>query len=652
MKQLLLFPLFLLAMLISLPLSAQLQVADIFTDHMVLQREREMVFWGWTKPKEKVSIRLGALEKSAKADVAGRWELRLPAQAAGGPFEVIISSKSGILQLEDVWIGEVWICSGQSNMEWPLSAVQNAEAEVAAANYPMIRMFNVANNIQLAPVDRLAAGSSWKACTPDVASSFSAVAYFMARKLQQELGIAIGLIGSNWGGTIVETWISAESIKQDPDFKNFSTSNLRDQILATETAAQTALNAFYDQFPDEGPDMRENEGIWSGENYATTNWKSLELPGLWEGKGLINVDGVVWFRKEFQLSPAEAAAGGTLSLGAIDDEDITWINGVQVGATQRYDAPRNYEVPPAVLKAGRNVIAVRVNDTGGGGGFSADLGTLMFRTASQSISLDGFWAYRPGPRQASGQLSAIRPNDAPTLLYNGMIHPLVPFGIGGVIWYQGESNAGRAYQYRRLFPLLIEDWRRIWGYEFPFLWVQLANFTAAMPMPGESDWAELREAQSMTLSLPNTAQAVTIDIGVANDIHPRNKQDVGLRLALAALHTAYGQSITYSGPTYQSMKIADDRIILSFEHVGGGLMAKDRYGYLKGFAIAGADKQWHWAQAEILGNTISVFSPQVPRPVAVRYAWAKNPDDANLFNQEGLPASPFRTDDWKGITEK
>ncbi len=336
-------------------------------------------------------------------------------------------------------------------------------------------------------------------------------------------------------------------------------------------------------------------------------------------------------------------------LGPIDDNDITYLNGQEIGRYNGYNTPRVYDVSKGALRKGKNVIAVRVEDTGGGGGLWGKAALYQFKMGGMSVPLSGKWKYRVSPQGVALNL-ALGPNDQPTLLYNGMIAPLLPYGIKGAIWYQGESNAGRAEAYQKLFPAMIENWREDWGYEFPFFWVQLANFKAAKEQPEDSDWAELREAQSMTLSLPKTGEAVIIDIGEAGDIHPRNKQDVGLRLALSALHVAYEQDIVHSGPRFKKANFRSGKATLQFDNIGSGLMARDRYGYLKGFAIAGEDRHWHWAQAYIDGDEVVVSSPNVPNPVAVRYAWADNPDDANLYNAEGLPASPFRTDDWPMIT--
>ena len=389
---------------------------------------------------------------------------------------------------------------------------------------------------------------------------------------------------------------------------------------------------------------------WAGAELDYSQWQDMELPGLWEGKGLPNIDGEIWFRKIFTLTAEQASQKAYVSLGTIDDSDETWVNGRKIGATSQYNEMRKYDIPAGVLMKGPNVIAIKVVDTGGGGGIYGDPEELYIQVGETRIPLTGVWKYRPSSIQVQ---AALQPNRYATLLYNAMIHPLIPYAFQGAIWYQGESNAGRAYQYRTLFSAMIQDWRQKWGQgDFPFLFVQLANFRQPVDQPAESDWAELREAQAMALQLPATGMASAIDIGEADDIHPRNKQDVGLRLALNALKDTYGQSdLIASGPTYEGMEVQGKHVSLSFSQVGEGLEVRDKYGYINGFAVAGADKRFHWARAVLTGkNTIQVYADGVDKPVAVRYGWADNPDDLNLYNSVGLPTNPFRTDDWKGIT--
>jgi sialate O-acetylesterase len=395
--------------------------------------------------------------------------------------------------------------------------------------------------------------------------------------------------------------------------------------------------------PETDQGIVNGEPVWNAIDLQDGNWKSLIVPRYWEEQGYANIDGIGWYRKEVVLTEEQTKSNVTLHLGKVDDSDITWINGIEVGKTEGlYDKDRIYTIDSEILRPGKNMIVVRVNDTGGNGGIWGDPEEQFMAIGGEKVDISGDWKFRI----AKATLSAVNigPNSYPTLLYNAMIHPLVPYAFQGVIWYQGESNAGRAKQYQRIFPALINDWRAHWNQgEFPFLWVSLANYMQPKEVPGESGWAELREAQSMTLSLPKTGMALAIDIGEANDIHPRNKQDVGYRLSLDALKVAYNKDVVYSGPVFKSVEWQGNKAIVTFDHVADGLVAHDRYGYVKGFTLAGADQTFHWAKARIIGkNQVEVSADQVANPVALRYGWADNPDDVNLYNSAGLPTDPFR----------
>lgn len=490
---------------------ADVRLARIFSEHMVLQRGKPVPIWGFAEPGEKVTMEFRGQKVSTVADRTGVWRVVLSPMSAGGPFRMTVRGNNTV-ELSDVLVGEVWVCSGQSNMEWPLFLARDGEREVASANHPRIRLFMVPKSVADVPQSDLN-GGQWAVCSPETARNFSAVGYFFARELHHQLGVPVGMIQSAWGGTPAESWTSLATLESNPV--------LRPILANWERAVQ--------DYPQALRRFRQQMAQWE-ENAA--------------------------------LARAEG----------------------------RPEPPRpNRPTPP-----------------------------------------------RNNPWKPAG-------------LFNAMIAPIVPYAIQGVIWYQGESNAGRAYEYRTLFPAMIRDWRRVWGQgDFPFLFVQLANFLPVRPEPGESAWAELREAQTMTLALPKTGMAVAIDIGEADDIHPRNKQDVGERLALNALAIAYGKKIVYSGPIYTRMRREGNAIRLYFKHVDGGLTTPNGEP-LKGFAIAGPDRKCVWAEARIDGDTVVVSSPQVTEPVAVRYAWADNPL-CNLYNRAGLPASPFRTDDWLGVT--
>jgi len=619
------------------------KMPQIFSDNMVLQREVPVNIWGTADAGERVRVSFQNQAKTVRADRDGRWMVTLDPLSHGGPFTMTIAGKNTITY-NNILVGDVWLGSGQSNMEWPVIRSANPEEEIKMANHPNIRIFTVPRRMSTRPLDNLA-GGEWLVCTPENIPNFSAVAYYFGRHLHYGLDVPIGLINSSWGGTVAETWISREAILTHNDFRETVNRGLE---LDFEKVQGEALRKREEWALGMERDDLGNQQNWQDPAFDDSGWDRMILPGLWEATKLPDLDGKVWFRKEITLTRQQAQQNMVLNLGPIDDSDFTYVNGQLAGKTiDRYSDERNYEVPSGLLKEGRNVIAVRVIDTGGGGGLWGDPGQLFFNAGTGKISLAGEWRYNIGVRSTAPPQAASGPNIFPSLLFNGMIKGLLPFNIRGVIWYQGESNTGRHKQYQTLFPLLINDWRKQWNNpDMPFLWVQLANYMKPTHLPGDSDWARLREAQTMTLSLPKTGQAVAIDIGEADDIHPRNKQDVGKRLALAALKVSYAKDIVYSGPVYKSMKVDGSTIRIEFDHIGGGLKAIDKYGYLKGFAIAGDDRVFRWAKARLDGNQVIVYNADVRNPVAVRYAWGNNPDDANLYNAEGLPANPFRTDNW------
>lgn len=619
-------------------------VHPLFTDHMVLPRAVPAPVWGWTEPGREVRVSLAGQTAAATADATGRWQVKLGPLAAGGPHTLRIEGPQTIV-VQDVLVGDVWVCSGQSNMEWGLWGVNNSPQEIAAADHPQLRLFTVPKRVATRPEELVS--SQWQVCSPQTVAGFSAVGYFFGRDLQKALEVPIGLIHTSWGGTVAEAWTSAEALETMDDFRP-AVAQFRQLAAALERGTDQYEEQLARWWRENDPGSAQGLG-WAEPALEAADWKPMNLPAGWEQAGLPDFDGVVWFRTQFDLPASAAGQDGTLSLGAIDDIDTTWVNGVQVGSMSVWNQPRVYKVPGRALRAGRNVVAIRVLDTGGGGGLVGQADQLQFAPAAGGppIPLAGAWRYKVGVPLAQTKPTPQRLDNNPnvtTVLYNGMIAPLVPYAVKGAIWYQGESNAGRALQYRQLLPTMIRDWRTRFGVgEFPFLVVQLANFMAVQQQPVEPGWAELREAQLLTaLHDPHCGLAVAIDIGEANDIHPKNKQDVGARLALAARGIAYGQPIEYSGPVFKSMEVAGGKARLRFEHLGGGLIAKGG-GPLKGFAVAGADKRFVFAEATIDGETVVVSSPEVAQPVAVRYGWANNPV-VNLYNQAGLPASPFRTD--------
>ncbi len=626
---------------------ATVRLPHIINNNMVLQRNVKIPIWGWANKGEKIKIAFAGKKYSTVGNENGKWLLYMDPMSEGGPYELSIVATNKIV-LKNILIGEVWVCSGQSNMEWPVSSVNHAEEEIATANFPNIRLYSVPKKISALPKEDTESGE-WQICSPASIPGFSAVGYFFGRNLHLNLNVPIGLINSSWGGTILETWASMEAVSAIPDFQE-ALSDLRKADLSAMEVNLEKQMIDWNKKIESNDFGRTNK--WEDNDLDDTGWKSMKLPQTWETDGL-NMDGVVWFRKEITLDSAEVKGGISINLGPIDDSDQSYCNGKKIGETENlYSKKRVYRADAEVLKTGRNVIAVRVIDTGGGGGIWGDSADLNYVSVKGKTSLAGSWKYAIGIDPGPNPNSQVGPNAYPTLLFNGMIKPLIPYAIQGAIWYQGESNASRATQYQIIFPMLINDWRKQWeNPDLSFLFVQLANYMPAKSEPGNSEWAELRDAQLKTLSVNKTGMAVIIDRGEASDIHPRNKQDVGYRLSLAARKVTYNQDLVYSGPSYESYSIDGNKIILKFRNIGSGLVANEKYGYLKGFSIAGEDKKFVWAKALIDGDKVIVWSDDVSNPLSVRYAWADNPDDANFYNKEGLPASPFRTDDWEGITK-
>ncbi len=630
--------------------ASYIELPVIFSDHMVLQRDQNIKIWGKATPDEKVRVTFNQQKAEIIAEEDSSWQVTLAPEPAGGPFELTISGENTIT-LSDILVGEVWLASGQSNMEWPLQATNNAEAEIAAANDDQLRLFTVRKSVAGSP-QTVIPSDGWALTNPDNIASFSAVAFFFGRTLRQSLDVPVGLIHSSWGGTPAEAWTSATSLIEHPDYTEaVETIQANPSAYDLMMSMENWLKAIQEN--DQG--FTGDTPAWAAADFDDSNWSTMSLPGLWEEDALPDYDGSVWFRRTISLPDGWQDKDLTLKLAMVDDLDQTWVNGDLVGTTDQYNAPREYTVPASTLKAGDNVIVIRVLDTGGGGGIWGEAEDMTLGPADGSMRampLAGDWKYREAidfnaakiPPRPGGQ------QNSPTVLYNAMIHPLLPYTIKGAIWYQGESNASRAHQYQSLFPMMIEDWREKWGYTLDFHFVQLANFTALQQNPSEAqDWPELREAQTMALDLPNTGMAVTIDIGEADDIHPRNKQDVGYRLAQSALKVSYGQEIMPAGPLYKDFSVDGNEIRITFENADNGLKTSDG-GPVKGFAIAGEDQQFQWADTRIEGSQVIVSNPRVPYPVAVRYGWANNPI-VNLYNTEDLPASPFRTDNWPGVTE-
>lgn len=635
----------LLGLLICTSIQAQLRLPRLIGSGMVIQRGTEMDIWGWATPDAPVSVDFKDEVYLTRADENGRWKVSLRPMQAGGPFPMKVKSGEEAIMVESVLIGDVWVCSGQSNMELTMQRTSPVYPnEIANAANPNIRQFEVPDRYDFKAPQVDLTGGSWVAATPESVLKFTAVGYFFADSLYKKYGVPIGIINASMGGSPAEAWMSEAALKAFPNHYD-ELQKFKDDALirSIEANDQSRSNAWYAESLQKDLGFKSTP-TWHSPELDDSAWPTMEIPGYWADEPMGKVNGVMWFRKDIEVPESMAGQKVKLEMGRIVDADSVFVNGVYAGHTTYQYPPRRYEVPAGVLKAGKNTVVVRIINSGGRGGFVPDK-PYELSLGGKKVSLTGTWKYNLG--------AEMEPLAGPTFirwkpggLYNSMIAPLHRYPIKGVAWYQGESNADNPQEYASLLPAMISNWRSGWGQgDFPFLIVQLANYMEAKEQPAPSNWAMLRESQLKTLDVPNTALAVIIDLGDWNDIHPLNKKDVGQRLALAAQKLAYGEALVYSGPLFEEMKIKGNKAVLSFRHVGGGLMAKG--GALGGFAICGQDGRFVWATAQIKGDEIIVSSSSVKKPVAVRYGWADNPNQANLYNQEGLPASPFRTDDWK-----
>jgi sialate O-acetylesterase len=629
----------------------RLRMPRIFSSHMVLQRDKSIPLWGKGKPGERITVELGGNRQNVRIDQTGNWRLDLPPLPAGGPHQLEISGYQN-LSYEDVLMGDVWLASGQSNMQWSLEwEVDNYEEEIAAADHPNLRLFTVPREVAYTPQTDIS-GGEWMRSSPENVGSFSAVAYFFGRDLLKELNVPIGIIHSSWGGTPAEAWTSGEMLTTLPDFRSAVLERQSDpeyiQHLIPDNQRKQKLQDSVRTHAAEGVKQKVHQL-----KYEDSQWENINLPNDLSETEYKNYDGFLWYRKQVELPADFAKQPLTVSIGQMVHEGDVYFNGTKIGEGDNSQKVYNFDVPAKLVRKGANLVAVRVMNRWGNGGLTGPAESMFIRKKGDvdgsGIDLAGNW--KISTKIEPEYPAVIGFQNQPATLYNAMIAPLVPYGLTGFIWYQGESNAGRAYQYRSLFPAMIEDWRVRFrqGY-LPFLYVQLANFMQRQNEPADDAWAELREAQAMTLAYPRTGMAVAIDIGDSMDIHPRNKQDVGKRLALAARKIAYGEDVAFSGPVYASDEVNGGKFLIRFDHTGKGLKTSDGNSPV-GFTIAGEDQKFHFARARIVDeNTVEVWSEKVKDPVAVRYAWESNPP-VNLYNEAGLPAVPFRTDQWKGITQ-
>lgn len=643
----------------------------VYSDHMVLQRDREIRISGTAEPGGEVSIEFAGEKRTATAGADGVWRALFPAMKAGGPHSMTVSGKNAALKLEDILIGEVWVCSGQSNMAFTTRSARNAEAELAgAANQPKLRLLSVNRRISAGKIAPDVETMGWELCTPRSAAGFSAIGYFFGRDLARDLDIPVGMINSTWGGTPIESWISAAGYA-DADLDDLAdrAAGLPKtgyaEVLKTRGKALVEWEKKF--FGDHADAVRAAAGWAKDPLPEPEKWKTVTVPANLSSYG-IDRNGVFWLRKTVNIPEELAGKDLDLSLSTIDDCDEVFFNGEKVGATgidtpQYWSVLRHYPVPGRLVRAGANTVAVRVIDHAFDGGIGGNARNLYLGTGTTRIPLAGDdWKMRPEfLLEKDFPVRPGAPTDPalyhPASLYNAMIAGLQRFPVRGILWYQGEGNTGNAKLYARTFPALIESWRKEWNDPGQiFIFAQLSSLEANAPrhqplpadfyeklQPRESNWAALRESQSSVLRLLNTGMAVTTDVGDPVDIHPTDKQTVARRMRMEALRLAYGRrDLVSSGPQYAGMKVEGNRIRVSFTGTGSGLVALG--GALRRFAVAGKDGVFRWAKAEIDGDTVVVSSPEVPEPVAVRYAWDNNPIDANLFNREGFPASGFRSD--------
>ncbi len=614
-----------------------------FTDHAVLQRDVEHPVWGWAAPEAQVTLSFGENELTARSDADGRWEVRLPAQEAGGPHTLALQSGDERIAIEDVYFGDVYLLSGQSNMEWRLEQSDLDGSRATAIADPLIRELKVekqhANTVQKRlPLDPTY-GEAWMVGSADRMGSFSGVGSYFAHYLRREADVPIGLLHSSWGGSRIEAWMTAEALGLGAD----EAAALQEDAAAA--AGGEARESFTRNFPGrELPKIDEGESLgWLRDEFDDSDWPSMTLPTQWEVAGWPAVDGHFYFRGSFTLTAEQAAEAATLYLGAVDDGDFTYINGKLVGSIpDAYSTERKYDIEPAVLREGENTLAIRVYDGMGGGGFSAKPEAFYLATAAGNVSLGGEYRYNIGEFRID-----VAPNQLPTVLYNAMIAPLENLPLAGVLWYQGESNSGHAdnVAYAEQMKSLIRQWRGHFSHPdvLPFYWVQLANFMAPVAGPDEPGWAVLRQSQTEALSEPMTGMAVITDVGDADDIHPKNKWEVGRRLSLFALRDVYGRKVQADSPSVADVKLVDGKAEVAFMDAPNGLVAKaeGRNSSVTGFTVQGENGEWHFAPAVLsLPNKVLVSHPEGGGITRVRYNWASNPN-GNLYSTEGLPVNAF-----------
>ncbi|WP_234124691.1 sialate O-acetylesterase [Clostridium hydrogenum] len=624
----------------------QFRLPRLISDGMVLQRNVKVKIWGYDVANEKVTVYFMDKVYNCVTASNGKWKIVLEELEAGGPYSMKIEG-SGTAVIKDILIGDVWACTGQSNMQLPISRIKVIyEDEVGNARNPYIRQFIVPERYEFKEAIEDVETGEWKGVDPESILDFSGVGYFFAKALYEQYKVPIGLIKTAIGGSCVESWLSEEALKEFPRSMNIA-DKFKDDAYFNKVRKddQEGCEQWYKNIDENDEGLANPEKPWFDPSCDISDWDIINLPVCFKNEKIGDLKGSVWFRKEVDLPKAMLGKPAMILLGTITDSDAVYINGKLVGTTAYQYPPRRYNIPKNLLQDGKNTIVIRVISNNGNGEFTEGK-PCEITVGDKKIDLRGKWRYHIGVSVENPLPSVTFFPSVPLCLYNGILAPVTNYQIKGVIWYQGESNTDMPKEYKDMFVRLILNWREKWKQgDFPFLYVQLPNFMKAKKEPGESNWAELREAQLETFKVTkNTAMAVAIDVGEWNDLHPLNKKDVGERLALAARKVAYGEEdLVYSGPIYKAMRVEENKIVISFTDVGSGLCTHGNAD-LSQFSICGVDKKFVWAKAEIKDNEVVVWNEAIAKPTAVRYAWADNPEGANLYNREGLPASPFRTD--------
>lgn len=622
---------------------AEIRLPVLISDGMVLQRNVPISIWGWGDADEIIKIDFNGFNLAKKINEDGTWELILPSMKAGGPFLMKISCNDQTVEVKDIWIGDVWLCSGQSNMETTMERVEPMfPEEFINVKKSPIRYFDVPDDYTFTEVKSDLKGGKWKALNEENIRSYAAVAYFFAKNINEKYSVPVGVINASVGGSPIQSWLREEDLKQFPkDYEEALYFQKPGVIEEIEKTDRDKINQWRQALLSKDLGLTNLDSPWFSPEFQPKDWEEMNSLDLLPLENSRPVNGVYWFRKEIYLDfdPADYE-NAKLLLGTLVDSDEAYLNGVSVGNTGYRYPPRRYSVPAGVLKKGKNILTLRIVSERGSGGFVTEK-PYQLEIGNQIIDLNNTWEYKIGAKmpEAPSQTSI---RFKPMGLYNAMIAPLHNFQIKGILWYQGESNVGEAKVYEKQFAALIEGWREEWKRpRLPFLYVQLPNFMEVSSEPQESGWAEMRETQRKSLEISNTGMAITIDVGEANDIHPLDKKSVGDRLALQAQKLVYGEKTgPFSGPLFEKAKVQKGKLILTFNEIGRGLSTSDSKS-LSGFAIAKEDGEFHWIAAIIKNHKVIIDLQGFDTPYKLRYAWANNPKSANLINSAGLPASPF-----------